>query len=156
MEALKNLYATFEQAGANLEVEVSEGDLLFADVRTAMEGPTEAQQHKERLQGELTSSRESLDVALVDMKESMTKVDDSREVHDVVWRDPQAAGTRAFEMKRNADDAQDQVRAHRDRCRRETKELETAEVWRWPPMRCRVASGIVSRTKPATSKKRLI
>ena len=38
MQALNNLaivHATFEQAGANLEVEISEGDLLFADVRTA-------------------------------------------------------------------------------------------------------------------------
>ena len=44
MQALNKLaliYATFEQAGTNLEVEVSEGDLHFADVRTAMEGLTE-------------------------------------------------------------------------------------------------------------------
>ena len=40
MQALNNLaivFATFEQTGANLEVEISEGDLPFADVRTAME-----------------------------------------------------------------------------------------------------------------------
>ena len=29
-------------------------------------------------------------------------------------------------MKRKADDARDQIRAHRDRCRRATKEFETA------------------------------
>ena len=56
MQALNNLaieYATFEQASANLEVEISEGDLLFADVRTAVEEFTDAQQHQERMQGEL-------------------------------------------------------------------------------------------------------
>ena len=39
-EALNNLaieYATFEQADQNLEAEISEGNLLFADVRTAMD-----------------------------------------------------------------------------------------------------------------------
>ena len=46
MEALNNpalVYATFEQAGANLEVEISEEDLLFADVRPTMEKFTDAQ-----------------------------------------------------------------------------------------------------------------
>ena len=37
----------------NLEAEISEGDLLFTDVRAAMERLAEAQQHQERLQGEL-------------------------------------------------------------------------------------------------------
>ena len=94
MQALNNLtivHATFEQAGANLEVEISEGDLLFADVRAAMEGLAEAQQHEERLQGELKSSRESLDM---DMQESMSTVDDSREIHGVVCPDLQTANTR--------------------------------------------------------------
>ena len=62
MQAMNNLAlvcSTFEQAGANMEVEFSEGDLLFADVRTAMEGLEEAQQHQERSQVELNSSRES-------------------------------------------------------------------------------------------------
>ena len=68
MQALQNLtimYTTFEQAGAHLEVEISVEDLFFADVRLA-----EARQHQERLQGELKSTRESLDMALMDMKES--------------------------------------------------------------------------------------
>ena len=49
MQALNNLaivYATFEQAGANLEVKTSEGDLLYADVRAAVEEFTEAQQNQ--------------------------------------------------------------------------------------------------------------
>ena len=36
VQALNNfaiVYATFEQVGANLEVEISEEDLLFVDVR---------------------------------------------------------------------------------------------------------------------------
>ena len=130
MQALNNLAlekATFEQTGANLEGEHSEVDLLFADVHTAMEGLAEAQQHQERLQGKLKSSRENLDAAPMDMKESMSKVGDSRQVHDVVCRHLQAAGTRTFEMKRKADDALDRLPTHRDRCRRATRELETAE-----------------------------
>ena len=60
----------------------------------------------------------------MDVKESIrichSKVEDSREAHDVVFPDLQAGGTRTFEMKRKADDAQDQIRAH-------TKEFGTAE-----------------------------
>ena len=66
-------------------------------------------------------------MALMDVNESVSKVDDSREVHDVVCRDLQVAGTRTFETKRKADDAHDRIRTHWDRCRRVTKELETAE-----------------------------
>ena len=56
-------------------------------MRTAMEGLAEAKQHQEHMQDELKSSRVSLDMNLVDMKESMLKVEDSGEVHDVVCRD---------------------------------------------------------------------
>ena len=42
-------------------------------------------------------------------------------------RDLQDAGTRVTEAKRKADDAQDQIRAHRERCRRVLVEYETAE-----------------------------
>ena len=55
MQALNSpaiVYATLEQAGANLEVAISEGDLLFADVRAALEELTEGQQHQELMQGE--------------------------------------------------------------------------------------------------------
>ena len=65
------------------------------------------------MQDELKSSRVSLDMALVDMEESMLKVEDSREVHDVVCGDLQAGGTRTFEMKRKADDAHDRVPTQR-------------------------------------------
>ena len=63
----------------------------------------------------------------MDMKESMSKVDDSGEVHDVVCRDLQAAGTRTFEVKLKAGDSYERIQTHGDRCRRATKELETAE-----------------------------
>ena len=76
----------------------------------------------------------SLDTALKDMKEftstvsiCQSKFDDSREAHDVVCQDLQATSSRAFEMKRKVDDAQDQIRARWGRCRRATKEFETAE-----------------------------
>ena len=57
----------------------------------------------------------------------MSKVNDSRELRDVVSRELQAAGTRTTETKRKADDAHDRIRSHRDRCRRATEELKTAE-----------------------------
>ena len=60
MQALNDLaivYAPHEQDGANLEFEITEGHLLFADVRTAMEELTAAQQNQGRLQGELKNSR---------------------------------------------------------------------------------------------------
>ena len=71
--------------------------------RTAMENFDEAQQNHERMRGELKDSRESLDIAIMDC-------------HDA-----------ATETKRKADDAHDQVRAHRDRCRGATTESVTAE-----------------------------
>ena len=69
MQALNNLaivYATFEQAGQNMEVDVSEGDLLFADVRTPIDKLSEAQQHLEHMHGEQKSSLESLDTAFTE------------------------------------------------------------------------------------------
>ena len=65
---------------------------LSLSLRTAMEELTEAQQHQERVQGELESTRESLDMTHMDMQDSMSKVFDSRERHDVVCRDLQARG----------------------------------------------------------------
>ena len=62
-----------------------------------MEEFTEAEQHQHRLQGELKSSRESLDMAQMDMQESMSKVNDSQEIHGVLCRALQAAGTRTTE-----------------------------------------------------------
>ena len=86
---------------------------------------------------------------------SMSEVDDSREVHSMVCRDLQAADTRTFETKRNADDAHDQIRTHRDRCRRAVKEFETADLndslGRLGQLVKDTAGGHprVSRTKPA-------
>ena len=92
-----------------MEVEISDWDLLFADVHAAMEELTEAPQHQERLQGELSTWPSWI------CKESMSKVNDSRSLHDVVCQDLQA------ETRRNVEDAHDSIRTHKDRC------LETAE-----------------------------
>ena len=129
-QALNNLaivYAIFGQAGANLEVDISEGDLFFADVRTAMEVLTEAQQNQERLQGELKNSWRSLDIAIMDVQESTSKLDDCRDLHDAACRSLEGAGKRTTETKRKAEDAHDRIRTHRDRCRRATMELQTAD-----------------------------
>ena len=45
----------------------------------------------------------------------------------MVCQDLQDAGKRTTETKRKADDAHDRIRTYRFRCRRATKELETAE-----------------------------
>ena len=60
---------------AKLEVENSEGDMLHADVCAAMEEFTEAQQNQERMRGVLQASRESLDIAFMDMEESMSNLE---------------------------------------------------------------------------------
>ena len=66
MQALSNLTlvcARFEEAGADLEVETSERDLLHADIRTALEGVAEVQHEQEHLKAEQKNTRDSLDAA---------------------------------------------------------------------------------------------
>ena len=75
----------------------------------------------------LRDSRKSLVNAFVDMQESMSKFRDCRDLHDLACRDLQDAGTRVTEAKRKADDAQDQIKAHRDRSSRVSEEYGTAE-----------------------------
>ena len=53
--------------GQHLEVQISVGDLLFANVRTAMDNFPEAQQHLEHMHAEQKSSRESLDTAFTEL-----------------------------------------------------------------------------------------
>ena len=65
------------------------------------------------MQGELKDSQESLGSAFSESKDANRNLED--------------AGKRITETKRKADDAHDQMRTHRDRCRRATKEFEMAE-----------------------------
>ena len=65
------VYATFEEARANLEIENSEGDPLYADERVATNEFATAQRPQARLQDELKSSRESLDIAVLDVGEAV-------------------------------------------------------------------------------------
>ena len=112
-ETLAAVYAVFEKAGGNLNVENSEGDSLHADGRAAMEEFNEAQHNQERTRGVLHDSWESLDDAFVEFKEACRGLED--------------AGKTITETKRKADDAHDRIRAHRVRCRRVSAEFETAE-----------------------------
>ena len=117
MQALNTLavvYATFEQA-------------LHADVRAAVEEFNEAQQNQERMRGELKVSQESLDIAIMDVQETTSKLKDCRGLHSAAYQSLEDAGKRTTETKRKADDTQDQIRAHWDRCRRATEEFVTAE-----------------------------
>ena len=70
LDTLAAVYAVFEKAGANPDVENSEGDILSAHVRAAMEEFNEAQQNQERMRGVLQDSQESLDNAFVECKEA--------------------------------------------------------------------------------------
>ena len=55
------------------------------------------------------------------------KIKDHRDFHDMACCGLQDAGTRVTEAKRQADDAQDQIRAHREHSRRVSAEYGTAE-----------------------------
>ena len=99
---------------------------------------------------------ESLDSAFAELKEANRSLED--------------ASTRTIETERKADDAHDRIRSHRDRCRRATKELKTAEEdlndslgrmgqlikdtsWATDALSCGVPDR-ESKKKSATSKKR--
>ena len=56
LDTLAAVYAVFEKVGENLNVENSEGDILYADVRAAMEEFNEPQQNQERVRGVLHDS----------------------------------------------------------------------------------------------------
>ena len=87
----------------------------------------EAQQNQKRMRGVLQDARESLDIAFMHMQDSMSIFKDRRDLHDAAYRGVEDAGKRITETKRKADDAHDQIRARRDRCRRVTAEFVTAE-----------------------------
>ena len=119
MQALNNLaivYATFEQAGANLEVAISEEDLLHTEVRVSVDELSEAQRYQDRLHGEVKDSRESLVIAVLDVEEATSKLKDCRDHHDATSRSLEDEGKKTIETKRKADDAHDRIRTHRDRC----------------------------------------
>ena len=166
------VHSTFEHAGTNREVEFSEKPALhrraYGNGRSCRSSTTPG-----TFEAELKSSRESLDTALMGVKESISttsscqsKVNDSREAHDVVCLEMQAAGTRGFEMKRKADDARTQSELigvdvdRRRRCSRRRRRISTtappvwAKILRTPrgPLTCgRMASRIVNQTMPAIS-----
>ena len=63
----------------------------------------------------------------MDVQEPTSKLEDCRDLHDAAYRGLVDAVKRTAETKRKADNAHDQIRAHRDRCRRATAEFVTAE-----------------------------
>ena len=70
MHALSNVafvYARFVGAGADLEVDTSEGDLRRADMSTALEGLADVQQDQERLKEEQKHTRDRLDTAFIEL-----------------------------------------------------------------------------------------
>ena len=109
LECLACVYATFEEAWANLENEKSEGDI-----------PATTQQHQARCQDEVKGCRDSLDEIVKDLT-------NFRAFLKVACDDLADAGMKTIDLKRKADDAYDKTCSRRDRCRRATKELTKAE-----------------------------
>ena len=109
MQALQTL-AAFEKAGENLDVVNSEGHVLFADVRATMDefNGTEPRTHVGSVAWLPGMSRQCL------------------HGHVGVLLKIQRL-SRVTEATKKADNAQDQVRAHRERCRRVSAEYGTAE-----------------------------
>ena len=76
-----------------------------------------AQQAQERAREELYDAQEAHAMAFMDLQERMSKMGDCQEVVDVKCRFLKDSGGKFNEAKRKAEDAQDQVKVHRERCR---------------------------------------
>ena len=87
------MYATFEDAWADVENEV---DTSYAEAYEATDEHAAAQQHQARFQDELKSSLKSHYMAHIDLKETMSKVDDTREVLDIACRGLEGASKRTI------------------------------------------------------------
>ena len=111
LDRLADVYGTFEDTWARV-------DFLLKHTRPF----ARAQQHQARLHDELKSSRESRDMAL--MKQTMSKVDGTREVLDIACRSLEDVRR---PLKRKADDAHDRTGSHRKRYRRATEDHMKAE-----------------------------
>ena len=110
-----------------MENEISEGDILFAEAYEAVNEHTAAQQYQARFHDELKSSRESLDIAVLDVEEAASKLKDFRDLLETVCRALEDVSKRTIVLKRRADDAHDRTRSHSERCRRATKDHLMAE-----------------------------
>ena len=98
--------ATIEEAWANPVNENSEGDILYAEARWAMDGFARGQQHQARCQDEVKGCRESLGAIVRDLT-------NFRALLEVAFDDLADAGMKTTDMKRKADDAHDGTCSHR-------------------------------------------
>ena len=99
-------------------------DMLHADVRAAMEEEdfNEAQQNQERMPGKVSTLP-----SWTCKRPRPNSKTVGRDLHDAAYRSLEDASKRITETKRKADDALDQIRAHKDRCRRATTDFVTAK-----------------------------
>ena len=113
-ETLAAVYAVFEKAGGNMNVENSEGDSLHDRWARRHGGvqlfAAEPRTHARSVAGPL--------------EQVATMPSWNSKKHAAAWR---TQGKRITETKRKAGDAHVQIRAHRDRCRRVSAEFEAAE-----------------------------
>ena len=70
LDCQAEVYTSFEDTWANVENEISEDDILFAEACEAIDELAAAQQHQARFHDELKSSRESLDIAVLEVDEA--------------------------------------------------------------------------------------
>ena len=121
------MYAAFEKAGEDLNVGNSGCDIVFTESQAAMDEFNVAQQNQERVRQKLYDAQEGHAMALVELQEKMSKVNDGQEVVVMKCRDLKDSGAKFNEADRKADDAHDQVKAHRERCHRLSVVYGTAE-----------------------------
>ena len=114
LDRLAGVYATFEDAWANLGSENSEVDTFMPKRTGAMDELAKAQPHQARCQDEVFCSCESLNIAF-------RKVNNCGALHGAACDDLADAGTKTIDLKRKADDAHDRTGSHKERCWRATR-----------------------------------
>ena len=108
LDRLVGVYATFEDAWANLENENSESDIMYSDACGAMDEVAKAQQHQARCQDEVKGCRENLD-AIVRVLTNF------QALLEVACDDLADAGVKTIDLKK-AEDAHSTTYSHRMIC----------------------------------------
>ena len=75
LDRLAGVYATFEDTRANVDNEISAGDVLVAEAFEAMDELASAQQHQGRFHDERKSSHESLDICSTGRRRGRVKTE---------------------------------------------------------------------------------
>ena len=107
LDRLEAAYLSFEGTWAKMELEIAEGDALFAASQEVLDELAKAQPYKDCPRDELKSSCDSHDMALMALKENTSKVDDTREVFDIACRGLEDARKKNIELTSKAGDSRE-------------------------------------------------